>query len=279
MRILNLNEINIINKRDFIPFLNYMNSRGWPTTKISGVRIMSETKENLKGANGKTLVKDGERYVILSEDIINDEIQRTRILYHELGHYLLGLKNSSPQTIRKINEQIVYTRRENLDVLQEEALVYLEGLKLIEEYLVEKFSIGMTQNIKDIIMPKYKGVQVPKISGNYTFETTFANKYGIFETLCDKLVTKAYGNLGNTIKAGLDEKIFIGLFEKYDKVELMKILGNLGKIKNAIYSYAGYESSREGYTPEEVHKLLNETNEMIDNIQLKEVQQNNNSGR
>ena len=58
--------------------------------------------------------------------------------------------------------------------------------------------------------------------------------------MCDKLILKSYGNIGNAIKAGLDDQLYTGLFEKYDKVELMKILGNFGKIKNAIYSCAGY---------------------------------------
>lgn len=279
MRSLNQNEIENIEK-DMKGFLEYMRGKGWSTTKIDGVKFL--VGKNMKGGGGKTFEENGQQFIVLREDIISNDKKRARVLYHELGHILLGIRNSNKQTIDKIKELIVYTREDNSKVLQEESIVYKDGLKLIEEYLVEKFSIGMLQITKGV-QPQVKEYTASEIFGDYKFKSTFGSLYGVFETLCDKLILKAYGYIGNAIKAGLDNRLYTGLFEKYDKVELMKILGNLGKIKNAIYSFAGYGRDKEQYTrpytPEEVKKLIEDTEVMIDKIQVKGVQHPGNSGR
>ena len=69
--------------------------------------------------------------------------------------------------------------------------------KVLEEYLVEKFSIAMMQNAKGIPEPKKGRCQHPQISGNYIYYASFDTNYGIFESLCDKFVEKTYGNLSN----------------------------------------------------------------------------------
>ena len=278
-RKLNQNEIKNI-EEDMKGFLEYMRGKGWSTTKIDGVKLL--VGKNMRGGGGKTFEENGQQFNVLREDIINNDEKRARVLYHELGHILLGIRNNNKQSIDKIKELIVYTREDNSKVLQEESIVYLDGLKLIEEYLVEKFSIGMLQITKGV-QPQVKEYTAPIIFGDYKFKSTFGSLYGVFETLCDKLILKAYGNIGNAIKTGLDNGLYTGLFEKYDKVELMKILGNFGKIKNAIYSFAGYGRDKEQYTrqytPEEVKKLIEDTEVMIDKIQVKGVQHPGNSGR
>ncbi len=275
-RKLNQNEIKNI-EEDMKGFLEYMRGKGWSTTKIDGVKLL--VGKNMRGGGGKTFEKNGQQFIVLREDIINNDEKRAKVLYHELGHILLGIRNNNKD---KIKELIVYTREDNSKVLQEESIVYFDGLKLIEEYLVEKFSIGMLQITKGV-QPQVKEYTAPIIFGDYKFKSTFGSLYGVFETLCDKLILKAYGNIGNAIKTGLDNGLYTGLFEKYDKVELMKILGNFGKIKNAIYSFAGYGRDKEQYTrqytPEEVKKLIEDTEVMTDKIQVKGVQHPGNSGR
>lgn len=272
MRKLNQNEINLINS-DLKPFEEFIKRKGWITdaflTKYEGISIKAEEDAVLKGANGDTYLEGGKRVIRLKESIFNDEKKRERVLYHELGHAILGLTSSNKDIVNRILESLVSTKRQNSKVLQEDNGIYLDGLILLEEYLVEKFSIAILQNAKGIPEPKKQRCQHPKISGNYIYYTTFDTNYGIFESLCDKFVGKTYGNLSNSIKAGLSEEYFTGFFEKYDNIELMKILGNLGHIKRAIYSYAGHDKSQSTYAPEQIHQILDDTSGMIDNIQTR----------
>ena len=275
MRKLNQNEINLINS-DLAPFEKFIERKGWITdafsTKYAGISIKAEEDAVLKGANGDTYLEGGKgrkRVIRLKESIFNDEKKRARTLYHELGHAILGLTSNNKDIVNRILESLVSTKKQNSEVLQEDTVIYLDGLNLLEEYLVEKFSIAMLQNAKGIPEPKKERCQHQKISGNYIYYATFDTNYGIFESLCDKFVGKTYGNLSNSIKASLSEEYFTGFFEKYDNVELMKILGNLGHIKRAIYSYAGHDKSRSTYAPEQIHQILDDTNGMIDNIQTR----------
>ena len=67
----------------------------------------------------------------------------------------------------------------------------------------------------------------------------------------------------------MSEEYFTGFFERYDNVELMKILGNLGYVKRAIYTYGG--RSQYQYSPEQIHQILDDTNVMIDNIRARSI--------
>ena len=273
MRRLNQNEINLVNS-DLVPFEEFIKRKGWIndtfSAKYEGISIMAEEDSVLKRANGDTYLeggKGGKRVIRLKESIFNDEQKRARTLYHELGHAILGLTDSNENIVNSVLESIVLIKRQNSKVLKEDNVIYLDGLKLLEEYLVEKFSIAMMQNAKGIPEPQKGRCQHPQISGNYIYYASFDTNYGIFESLCDKFVEKTYGNLSNSIKAGLSEEYFTGFFERYDNVELMKILGNLGHVKRAIYTYGG--QSQYQYNPEQIHQILDDTNVMIDNIQTR----------
>lgn len=273
MRKLSQDEINLINN-DLEPFESLIKRNGWMNdiflSKYEGISIVAEEDSILKGANGDTYLKggkEGKRFIRLKNSILKDERKRARTLYHELGHGILGLTSSNSNTVNSVLESIVLTKKQNAQKLKEGNDVYLDGLKLLEEYLVEKFSIVMMQNVKGIPEPQKVRCQHPEISGNYIYYATFDTNYGIFESLCDKFVGKTYGNLANSIKSGLSEEFFTGFFEKYDNVELMKILGNLGHIKRAIYTYAGQNQYQ--YDPEQIHQILDDTNVLIDNIQTK----------
>ncbi len=273
MRNLSQDEINLINS-DLEPFETLIKRNGWMNdiflSKYVGISIVAEEDSVLEGANGDTYLqggKGGKRIVRLKNSILKDERKRARTLYHELGHGILGLTSSDSNIANSVLESIVLTKRQNAKELKEGNDVYLDGLKLLEEYLVEKFSIVMMQNAKGIPEPKKERWYNPDISGNYIVYATFDSNYGIFESLCDKFVGKTYGNLANSIKAGLSEEFFTGFFEKYDKVELMRILGNLGHIKRAIYAHAGKNQYQ--YNPEQIHEILDNTNVLIDNIQTR----------
>ena len=56
------------------------------------------------------------------------------------------------------------------------------------------------------------------------------SKYGVFETICDELVGKTFGDINTTIRAGLNEKYFETFFDRFDEKEIMTILGNLGQV-------------------------------------------------
>lgn len=272
MKKLTETEINLVNS-DLEPFEKYLQSVGmineYFKKKYNGISIYTESKEVLKGANADTKLENGEgskRYIRLGENIIGDDKKRARALYHEIGHAILGLTDSSKETVESVLSSIVNTRRNHSNELSSDAKIYLEGLKLLEEYLVEKFSIAMMQKVKGIPEPKKERCQHPGISGNYIYMASFDTNYGIFESLCDKLVGKTFGNLSNTLNAGISEKYFTEFFNKYDNVELMKILGNLGQVKRAIYSYAGQNNAQ--YNSNDIAQILRDTNSMIEAIQV-----------
>ena len=271
MRKLNKNEFNLLNS-DLKPMeeffrINGLESESYIKKYNRNLSISAMTQQELGGANGIIKKNNGKFIIGLSEDIFGENRKRARALYHEFGHLLMGLNYSDERVTNIILNQIVKTKKENRVELKEEEGVYLDGLKLLEEYLVEKFSLGMMVMAKRIPEPPKVSLKTPPISGDYSYYSSFDTNYGIFESLCDKFVGKTYGNLTNSIKAGLSEKFFTGFFEKYDNIELMKILGNLGHIKRAIYAYAGQNQYQ--YNPEQIHRILDDTNELVDNIQTR----------
>lgn len=274
MRKLTDTEIDLVNS-DLVPFEKYLQSIGMINehlkNKYEKISIYAESKDILKGANADTRLKNGKgskRNIRLSESIIKNNKIRTMALYHEIGHSLLGLADSSEEVIQSVLNSIVNNKRSHSNELLEDNGIYLDGLKLLEEYLVEKFSIAMMQNAKGVPEPQKQKCQHPGISGDYIYMASFDSNYGIFESLCDKLIYKTFGNLPDTLKAGFSEKYFTEFFDKYDNVELMKILGNLGNVKRAIYAFAGQNDLQ--YNPNDIAQILRDTNDMIDSIQIKQ---------
>ena len=276
MRDLSRREVDLVNS-DLGPLEIFFRIHGLESEQYkkkynNNLKIMAESGDILKGANGITH-KNGERILIgLHENIIENERLRPRALYHELGHALMGITYSSQGTQDKILNMIVNAKKANEKVLNEDVVVYFEGLKLLEEYLVEKFSFCMLENAKRIPVPQMKyGLSNPSICGSYTYNATFDTNYAIIESLGDKLVNKAFGSSNKAIREGMAEKYFTTFFEKYDNIEFMKILGNLGHIKLAIYSRAGQNDYV--YNPNEIQQKLHEADSMIDIIQPKIVRQ------
>lgn len=268
MRNLKQEEIALINS-DLNPFeqffkINNLENERYMEKYNKNLSIVVENRDELKGAYAITR-KNGEKNTIgLHEDVLQDEIKRARALYHELGHILMGLGYSSPKVQEEVISNIVQIIEQNPDDLKEECGLYLDGLKLLEEYLVEKFSQILLFRAKGIPIPQRTSRKTPPISGEYSYYATFQSNYGIFESLVDKLIVKTYGNITNAIKSGLSEEYFTNFFKTYDKVEFMKMLGNFGKIKCAIYSHAGQNNFN--YEPKKIHDILRETNGIIDEI-------------
>ena len=276
MRTLNPREVSLVNS-DLGPLEEFFKINGLESEQYlkkynANLTIIAESGNVLKGANGITR-KNGEQITIgLHEGIFENEHLRPRTLYHELGHALMGITYTSPKKQDEILSKIANTKKANENTLNEDVTVYLEGLRLLEEYLVEKFSFCMLENAKRMPIPQKRyGLSNPSISGNYTYDATFDTNYAIFESLGDKLVTKTFGSSNNAIREGLSENFFTSFFEKYNGVEFMKILGNLGHIKLAIYARAGQNNYV--YNPNEIHQRLVETNSMIDTIQPEIVNQ------
>ena len=270
MRILNTRETALVNS-DLGPLEKFFKINGLESEQYlkkynTNLKILAESGNVLKGAHGITH-KNGEQISIgLHEGILENEHLRPRTLYHELGHALMGITYLSKEKQDAVFNKIVNTIKANENILSENATVYLEGLRLLEEYLVEKFSFCMLENAKRMPIPQKRyGLSNPSICGNYTYDATFDTNYAIFESLGDKLITKTFGSSNKAIRAGLSENFFTSFFEKYNNVEIMKILENLGHIKLAIYARGGQNNYV--YDPNEINKRLVETNSMIDAIQ------------
>ena len=82
-RKLNQNEIKNI-KIDLQGLIGYMREKGWSTTKIDGVKFL--VGKDMQGARGTAFERNSQQFVVLREDIINNDKMRARALYHELGH-------------------------------------------------------------------------------------------------------------------------------------------------------------------------------------------------
>lgn len=200
----------------------------------------------------------------------NDRL-RSNVCYHELGHALMGMRSYEKTDIdEKVLRHIVEIKNKYPSELNESMHTYLSGFSCLEEYLVEKFAQSMQFLCKRIDVPRKQNYSCPPICGDYSYWSTMDTKYGIFETICDELVGKAFGDLSTTIRAGLNEEYFGAFFEKFDEKEIMKILGNLGKLFQSIMNYSGNSRSQYNeYSQEEIKQTLIVTEQLVDDIQPK----------
>lgn len=276
MRNLKQEEVVLINS-DLKPFEQFFKINGLENERYiqkynRNLCIVAESGDELKGTYAITR-KNGEKNTIgIHEGIFVDERKRSSALYHELGHILMGLGYSNQSVQDEVFNSIIQTKAKNPNELKEEDGVYLDGLILLEEYLVEKFSQVVSYRAKGVPVSQRESRKTPPISGEYSYYATFQSNYGIFESLGDGFIVKTYGNITNAIKSGLSEEYFTNLFKTYDNVELMKILGNFGKVKRAIYSYAGQKNF--DYEPEEIHETLKDTAVMIEKIRTRVTNNN-----
>ena len=281
MRKLNSNEIELVNS-DLIPFENFLKLNGLLSqrvqSKYAGIAFHAESKEELGGANGIARInpETGKRDIGILDSAMSNNRLRSNVCYHELGHALMGMNSYEPTDLdNKVLKYIAEFKNKHPNELTENIHAYLSGCSALEEYLVEKFSQAMQVTCKGMSAPQKQNYSCPDVCSDYNYWSTMNTKYGIFETICDELVKKVYGNLSTTIRAGLNEEYFETFFTKFDGVEIMKILGNLGKVYQSIQNYAGYSKSQyDNYSPEDIKQILINTEQLVSNIQPRTRKEN-----
>lgn len=276
MRKLNSDEINLLNS-DLIPFEIFLKTNGLLSDKVSskyeGINFHIESKQELGGANGVARINSQTRkrdIAILDTAMTNDRL-RSNICYHELGHALMGMTSYERADLEeKVLKHIVEIKKKHPNELTESIHTYLSGFSCLEEYLVEKFAQSMQVQCKKINVPKKQNYSCPSICADYNYWSTIDTKYGIFETICDELAGKTFGDLSTTIRAGLNEKYFGTFFDRFDEKEIMTILGNLGQVFQSIMNYAGNSISQYNeYSPYKIKQTLVDTEQLVKNIQPK----------
>lgn len=276
MRKLNSDEINLLNS-DLIPFENFFKTNGLLSDKVSskyeGINFHIESKQELGGANGVARINSQTRkreIGILDTAMTNDRL-RSNICYHELGHALMGMASYERADLEeKVLKHIVEIKKKHPNELTESIYTYLSGFSCLEEYLVEKFAQSMQALCKKINVPKKQNYSCSSICADYSYWSTTNSKYGIFETICDELVGKTFGDLSATIRAGLNEKYFGTFFDRFDEKEIMTILGNLGQVFQSLMNYSGHSKSQYNeYSPDKIKQTLVDTEQLVKNIQPK----------
>lgn len=276
MRKLNSYEINLLNS-DLIPFEIFLKTNGLLSDKVSskyeGINFHIESKQELGGANGVARINSQTRkrdIGILDTAMTNDRL-RSNICYHELGHALMGMTSYERADLEeKVLKHIVEIKKKHPNELTESKHTYLSGFSCLEEYLVEKFAQSMQVLCKKINVPKKQNCSCPPICADYSYWSTMKSKYGIFETICDELVGKTFGDLSTTIRAGLNEKYFGTFFDRFDEKEIMTILGNLGQVFQSIMNYSGNSRSQYNeYSPDKIKQTLVDTEQLVKNMQPK----------
>ena len=265
MRNLTRNEIGKLNN-DLFMFEEWMKTNGFfnetVKRKIRQINIHVETGEELKSARG---IAHNNR-IGLNENIINDDIIRAKTLFHEMAHIIMGQKNCSQEAYNNILGEIINNTQSFQDELKLPPVVYARGVTCLEEFLVEEFAQASFCMTKNVPFPTPQSLKNPSISGDYGYISTYDSNYGIFQSICNELVIKTFGNLPNAIRSSCQEEFFIKFFQVYDNVEIMNILGNLGQILEAITSYAGHSQIGITNSPSTIAKLLRETNILVANI-------------
>lgn len=277
MKQLNSIEIERINN-DIVPFEKFLMKNNLYNDlvqkKYSKIKFHLETRQELKGA--KAITYDDCR-IGISEEVFKNNNERPRAIFHETGHVIMGLKQNSDDVYNSVLGEIISTQKEYPQELTHHPTIYAYGLDCLEEYLVEKFSQSSCYYAKGISIPQAKSCKNPSISGNYSYYTTLDSNYGIFESICSTLVCKTFGDVTTAIRAGLNEEYFSKFFQMYDKLAIMKILGNLGQVLEAIRTFAGQSRIEDNkYNPNEIEKLIVETNHLVNSLTTLQETKNKN---
>ena len=274
MRELNIDESNLLSS-DIVPFEFFLNINGLFSDKVrnkyDGITFHAESKEELGGANGITRInpETGKKVDIgiLDSTIQNDRL-RSNVCYHELGHALMGMSSYNSEDLdERIFKHLIELKKKYPNELTESINTYLSGCSCLEEYLVEKFAQLMQSMCKGINIPLKRSYSCPDICSDYKYYSSLESKYGIFETICDELAGKTFGDLTTVIRAGLEEGYFERFFSKFNDVEIMRILGNLGKVYQSIMNFSGHSRSEfVSYSPEDIKQALVETEQLVRTI-------------
>ena len=273
MRNITEDELSLFYK-DIKAFEQYCSIKGLMTDKFKerydGLKIQIGEVEGVEGAGGKSDRKN--KTVILRSDKLKSEKTRRHVLYHEIGHFLFGFGYFSNSEQNEVLKRIVRTQTDNKQLLNLDALQYISGIRLLEEYIVEKFAVNAShETLKENVQIDYN-IGFP-FSVNYSFDTTFPGAYGVFETLCDKLLEKAYENFEDILSSCLNSNFYKELFEKYDEVGLMQILGEFGYVRDSIILWAKNRTIRS-----ETQETLENLEQMISKINVKNVNRANSNG-
>ena len=236
--------------------------------RYKGLSIKLGDIEGACNAGGKTSHRS--KLIVLKEENVSDDFMRKTILYHEIGHLLFDYK-AMEQEDTSIIEKRVLSIVENNKLNNINPLECLAGLSMIQEYIAEKFSTMLTHNTLDRDIEVRKDIK-NKVSGNYTYDTSFYSNYGLIETICDDLIDKTYSSLFQILDDCLNSKFYIGLFENYNEIELVIILEKLGKIYNILDEFTTNEFINDTKITE---KLLMELSDLTSTISLKEKQREN----
>lgn len=232
--------------------------------RFDGILIqIGEEVEGMEGAAGKANSRN--KTVIIRQDKIQDNMYRRHVLYHEIGHLLFGFKNLSDIDKNEIYKRITNTKLSNEQLSDVDSKQVASGIKLLEDYIVEKFAVKASHaTLNRTIQREINARHV--ISGGYIFNTTFPGTYGIYETLCDELLEKAYGNFDNIQQSCLQSTFYKELFEKYDEIELIKILEKLGYVHDSVMSFGKDRTIR---SVPKTQEALEDLRQMIHEIKSK----------
>lgn len=171
----------------------------------------------------------------------------------------------------EVVKRMFQTIKSNRDLLNKDMKQYASGVKLLEEYIVEKFAVNASHATLN------RNIQIDRncmhmISGDYIYNTTFPGGYGLFESLCDEFLGKAYENFDDILSGCLESTFYKDLFEKYDEVELMQILGEFGYVYDSMMTWAKNRTMR---SAPQTQEALENLSQMIPKIKLKTVHRTN----
>ena len=175
----------------------------------------------------------------LNEDIFNDDYLRRRVIYHEIGHLLFNYELMNKNDLRKLIEKqrdIADRTKGQNHYLEPNPNLAMAGYKMLQEYIVEKFST-IAANSSLHLKTKKKNRTGAICGENYRFDTSFDNNYGLIESVCDKFFAKYYVSSLEILIECLNNNFYIELYDKYNEEDLFRFLENLGRLYTNFDAY------------------------------------------
>ncbi len=232
-------------------------------------------KERLKGLTFEIsyLLKEKElgnanhfkKIIYLQEEAFKDDYTRKTVLYHEIAHLVFDLDVMPSDIKTGVKDQIVYLNKKYNN--PNNGGTCLVGLRLIKEYINEKFSILATNKIMGQKI-KHEEKSIMAFGKEYKFNTSFDSYYGIIEKELDNLFLKKYSKLYNIFIDCLNNTLYVKLINEYDSDYLTKSLCEMGQIYNKLYAFI--HSERNSYLDESITTNLDNLEEYVSKLSLKE---------
>lgn len=252
---LNNNELEIL-RQDEAAFIKYCSKKKLITPefekKYDGIKFdITDSIIEFQGASGIAR-KDS---VEIKRKVMNNVLQRREIVYHEIGHHLFGMQKMNLNTVRELSIKIkegITNNGFNINPIS-----CVNGLRMIEEYIVEKFAVLSScesLNLHPILQKNL--IYLP--CGNYVYNTYFSSGYGVVQTILDDFLEDEYPMFDSILKECLNSKFYINLFEKYDNLKLIVFLNQLGFIYNTIMEFG---KTRTCVNSSHAQKILEEMNQ------------------